>query len=132
MSKKEMEGKKPSNKEEAKKVSLTEKAAEVGKKAGKAALNVLGDAVNIIQVIAFISTPVLLGMVVLSLIGLISTPAMTLAIAAGIAFASYQACSLFKHFAPSQSLLPRVMKSAVDSFSAGKEYATEHRMSAAA
>lgn len=131
MSKKEMEGKKPSKNEEAKKVSLSEKAAEVGKKAGKAALNVLGDAVNIIQIIAFISTPVLLGMVVLSLVGLISTPAMTLAIAAGIAFASYQACSLFKHFAPSQSLLPRAMKGVVDAISNTKQYAEESMAAAA-
>ena len=121
MSKKEMEGKKPSKNEEAKKVSLSERAKEAGKKAGKAALNVLGDAVSIIQVIAFISTPILLGMVVLSLLGMISTPALTLAIGAGIAFASYQACKLFKHYAPSQALLPKVVSGTVDAFSAAQE-----------
>lgn len=104
MKKGEMHSKKsPNSKPEAEKVSLTDKAKDLGKKVAKGALVVADDAVTFIKAVAYVATPVCLAAAFGAYIGLTGGDPMMLLIGAGIAFGSYQVAKAIQHYIPEET-----------------------------
>ena len=102
MKKDEKKSPKSSN-PETEKVSLADKAKDLGKKVASGALVLADDAVTFIKAVAYVATPVCLAAAFSAYVGLTGGDPMMLLIGAGIAFGSYQVAKAIQHYIPEET-----------------------------
>lgn len=85
------------------KVSLTDKAKDLGKEVASGALTVADDALSFVKTVAYVATPICLAAAFSAYVGLTGGDPMMLLIGAGIAFGAYQAAKAAQHFIPEET-----------------------------